>query len=118
MMHLHLMQHVSIDYVLQTLPFNISEVDRLIFIRTRSVINGCPNLLTLTLHLLTFFENEDLHRALPATSQTAMELCRVAARLEDRSYRLEWISLVIYGTSRALMGLRDGIASANESYQH
>lgn len=114
MLHLHLMQHVSIDYMLHTYASDISEVDRLVSTRIRSVTNGCPNLRTFTLHLLTYFNNEDLSRGLPASSQTTLEMSILAARFQDRTYRLEWIAIVTHGNSRALVDLRDGIAPCGD----
>ncbi len=110
LLHLHLMQHISIDYMLHNSASDISQVDRLVSTRIRSVTNGCPNLRTFTLHLVTCFENRDLHQHLPADSQTAGELSRMAARIEDRTYCLEWIAIVTHGRSLALKDLRDGIA--------
>lgn len=112
LMHLHLMQHVSIDYTLHTLASDVSEADRLVSTRVRSVVNGCPNLRTFTLQLLTLFENEELHRGLSASSQTASELSRLAARLEDATYCLDWICIVTHGDSGAIADLRTGITPA------
>lgn len=97
LMHLHLMQHVSIDYMLSSYASDISEVDRLVSTRIRSINDGCPRLRTFTLHLLTFFENEDLDRSLPASCQTALELSRLATRFHDGTYRLECIAIVTHG---------------------
>ena len=113
-MHLHLMQHVSIDYALHTSASDVSEVDRLVSTRLRSVINGCPNLRTFTLPLLTFFENTALHQGLSGGSQTALELGRLAARLEDRTYCLDWICIVTHGNSVALLDLRNGVATGED----
>lgn len=110
LLHLHLMQHISIDDTLHNSATDISQVDRLVSTRIRSVTNGCPNLRTFTLHLVTRFENRDLHQRLPSGSQTAVELSRLAARIEDRTYCLEWIAIVTHGRSLALKDLRDGIA--------
>ena len=104
------MQHVSIDYMLSTFAFNINKADRDVSTRVRSIVDGCPRLRTFTLHLLTFFENEDLSRGLSASSQTAFELSKLAARLQDRNFRLEWIAIVYHGDRLALKELRNGIA--------
>lgn len=109
--HLHFMQHVSIDYMLHTSASDISEVDRLVSTRVRSVIDGCANLRTFTLHLLTVFRNEDLHRSVRAGGQTALQLARLAARLQDPTYCLEWMMLITHGNRRALMDLGRVIAS-------
>ena len=113
-MHLHFMQDVSIDYMLHTAARDISEADRLVSTRIQSVIDRCPNLRTFKLHLLTFFENKHLHRAFPADSRTAVQLSRLAARLQDPTYCLEYIAIVAHGNRGALVGLRDGIAPSDE----
>lgn len=110
LMHLHLMQHISIDYMLHASASDISEADRLVSTRIQSVTNGCPNLRTFTLHLLTFFQNYDLHRNLSSDSRTALELSRLAARLPDATNRLESISIVTHGHDLFLTDLLDGIA--------
>ena len=109
MLHLHLMQHVSIDYMLSTYACHISEVDRLVSTRVKSINDGCPRLRTFTLHLLTFYKNEDLNRNLPSNSQTAFELSRMAARYQDRTCRLEDISIVTHGNLLALLALQNGV---------
>ena len=38
----------------------------------------------------------------------------LAARFQDRTYRLEWIAIVTHGNSRALVDLRDGIAPCGD----
>ena len=114
MMHLHLMQHVSIDYMLHTSASDVSEVDRLVSTRVRSVIDGCPRLRTFTLHLLTYFKNEDLQEGLPASSRTAVELSKFASRFKDSSDGLRWVAIVAHGASDALAALRYSIAPANE----
>ena len=109
-LHLDLMQYVSIDYMLHSSADNISAADLIISTRVRSIVNNCPNLRTFNLYLLTYFENEDLYQALPATSQTASQLCRLATRLEDRRHPLECITIVTHGKKNAFLGLRNGIA--------
>lgn len=104
------MQHISIDYMLHTSASDISEADRLVSTRIQSVFNGCPTLRTFTLHLLTFFQNDDLHRNLSSDSRTALELSRLAARLPDATNRLESISIVTHGHDLFLTDLLDGIA--------
>ena len=114
LLHLDLMQYVSIDYMLHTYASDISEVDRLVSTRVRSVVQGCPRLRTFTLHLLTVFNQEDLNRGLPATSQAAQELSKLAKRLEDPACSLQWIALVTLCSSDDRLGLRDGIAPSDK----
>ena len=109
-LHLNLMQYVSIDYMLHSSANNISAADLVISTRVRSIVDNCPNLREFTLYLLTYFENEDLYQVLPATSQTASQLCRLATRLEDRRHRLESITIIAHGKRNAFLGLRNGIA--------
>lgn len=116
-MHLDLMQYVSIDYMLHTAASDISEVDKLVSTRVRSVINDCPNLRTFTLHLLTAFDYKDLDRGLSAESETASELSKLAGRLEDPTHSIDWIAIVTHGSSQALSSLRDGIAPCHEWVQ-
>ena len=53
-----------------------------------------------------------LNQNLPAGGQTALELSRLANRLEDPTYCLTWITIAVHGNSRHLIDLRDGVAAA------
>lgn len=104
-MHLHLMQHVSINYTVYTPRWTISEADEHVCTHVRSITNGCPRLRTFTLCLSNPFMHED---GFSASSQTALEMSRLAARLQDKTYRLEWIAIGCEWTK--WMHLRDKIA--------
>ena len=111
LLHLHLMQHVSIDYMLHTTASEINNVDGVLSTRISSIVDGCPSLRTFTLHLLTFWKTDQLHLRLSAGSQTASELSRLAARLENRTQRLEWITVVVHGDSLSFVDLLSGVAA-------
>ena len=118
LLHLHLMQHVSIDYMFHSAASEINQIDRILCSRIQSIVDGCPTLRTFTLHLLTFWKADKVHIRLSAGSQTAFELSRLAARLENRTQRLEWISVVVHSDSCTLVDLLSGVAPISDWKAH